>query len=121
MKGPWVWTFGFGLASLITRRGRLLPTALNGVLVANDSTATLTGRIERSTFHRNAFRYTAPITLLGVLLTSFYGIPNKGISHFMIFVGVCCIYYIAAFLLFHFVEVTLAFDRLFDSKIGRAS
>src|SRR5262245_40221839 len=105
MKGPWVWTFGFGLASFITRRGRLLPATLDGVLVANDCTAALTGRIERSTFHRNALRYTIPITLLGVLLTSFYGIPNTGISKALIFLGVCCIYYIAAFLLFHFVEV----------------
>jgi hypothetical protein len=115
MKGPWVWTFGFGLAIFVTSRGRLLPAALNGVLVANESTAAMTARIERSTFHRNAVHYTVPITLLGILLTSFYGIPHKGLSYMMIFVGVCCIYYIAAFLFFHFVEVTLAFHALFES------
>jgi len=115
MKGPWVWTFGYGLASLITYRGRLLPAALGGVLIANETTAAVMARIERSTFHRNAMRYTVPITLLGIVLTSFYGIPNKGISHYMIFVGICAIYYIAAFLLFHFIEITMAFHDLFES------
>jgi hypothetical protein len=33
----------------------------------------------------------------------------------MIFVAVCAIYYIAAFLLFHFIELILAFQGLFDS------
>ena len=115
MKGPWVWTFGYGLASFITYRGRLLPAALNGVLVANETTAAVMARIERSTLHRSALRYTLPITSLGILLTSFYGIPNKGISYYMIFVGICAIYYVAAFLLFHFVEVTLAFHDLFEA------
>jgi hypothetical protein len=115
MKGPWVWTFGYGLASFITYRGRLLPAALNGVLVANQTTVAVMARIERSTFHRNALRYTVPITLLGALLTSFYGIPNGGIAYPMIFIGICSIYYVAAFLLFHFVEVTLAFNDLFES------
>jgi hypothetical protein len=115
MKGPWVWTFGFGLASFIVDRGRLLPAALNGVLIANEATAAATARIERSTFHRNAFHYTLPITLLGAFLTFVYGIPSKGISYLFVFVGVCLIYYIAAFLLFHFVEITLAFHYLFQS------
>ena len=115
MKGPWVWTFGFGLAAIIAHRGRLLPAALTGVLVANECTAQLTARIERSTLHRKALRYTIPITLLGVVLTSFYGIPHNGMSYWMIFIGVCCIYYVAAFLLFHFVEVTLAFHGVFES------
>ena len=115
MKGPWVWTFGYGLASFITYRGRLLPAALNGVIVANETTARVMARIERSTLHRSALWYTLPISLFGIVLTSFYGIPNKGISHYMIFVGICAIYYIAAFLLFHFVEVTLAFNDLFES------
>jgi len=115
MKGPWVWTFGFGLASFITNRGRLLPAALDGVLFTNEGTATVLARIERSTFHWCALRYTVPITLLGILLTGFYGIPNKGISYYLIYAGVCAIYYIAAFLLFHFIEVTLAFHDLFES------
>jgi len=115
MKGPWVWTFGAGLASFIVDRGRLLPATLGGVLVPNEITAAATARIERSTFHRNAYRLTVPITGLGVFLTAMYGIPNKGLSYFCIFVGVCAVYYIAAFLLFHFVEFTLAFHHLFQS------
>ena len=37
-KGPWVWTFGYGLATFVTKRGRLLPLDINGVLVANEVT-----------------------------------------------------------------------------------
>jgi hypothetical protein len=76
MKGPWVWTFGFGLASFVSQRGRRLPLDINGVLAPNEVTAALTGRVERSTRHRNAYAYTIPITLLGLFLTSAYGIPN---------------------------------------------
>ena len=115
MKGPWVWTFGYGLASFVTQQGRLLPAAVNGVLVANEVTAAMTARIEKSTYHKKAIPYTLPITLLGILLTHFYGIPVSGIAHYMIFVGVCAIYYCAAFLLFHFVEFTSAFHDVFAS------
>jgi hypothetical protein len=115
MKAPWVWTFGYGLASFIGDRGRLLPAAINGVLVHNEVTAAVASRIERSTFHRNALRYTIPMSALGVFLTSVYGIPNKGVAYYLIFVGVCAIYYIAGFLLFHLIEVTLAFNDLYDS------
>lgn len=115
MKGPWVWTFGYGLALFVGRAGRFLPAALDGILVTNEVTAAAMARIERSTRHRNAYRYTVPVTILGVLLTSVYGIPHRGVAYFMIFVGVCAIYYVAAFLLFHFVEVTLAFHDLLES------
>jgi hypothetical protein len=115
MKAPWVWTFGFGLASFVSRRGRLLPLDINGVLAPNEVTAALTARIERSTRYRNAYRFTVPITLLGVFLTAAYGIPNSGFAYYAIFVGVCAIYYIAAFLLCHFVETILAFHELFES------
>jgi hypothetical protein len=115
MKGPWVWTFGVGLASLVSKRGRLLPLDINGVLVPTEVTAALTGRIERSALHRYAYRYTVPITLLGAFLTSAYGIPNSGFAYYAIFMGVCAIYYTAAFLLCHFVEVILAFHELFES------
>jgi hypothetical protein len=115
MKGPWVWTFGYGLASFITYRGRFLPASIVGVIVANEITAAAMARIQRSTYHRNALIYTLPTTFLGVLLTHFYGIPNSGISYYLIFAGICSIYYIAAFLLFHFVEVTGAFHNLFES------
>lgn len=114
-KGPWVWTFGYGLASFITRQGRLLPIAVNGVLVPNEVTAAMTVRIEQSTRHQKAWRYTLPITLVGVFLTAVYGIPNVGVAYYMIFVGLCSIYYIAAFLLFHFVEITRAFHSLLES------
>ena len=115
MKGPWVWTFGWGLAAFVVHRGRFLPAALNGVLVANAATAAATARIDRSTFHRQARTYTVPITGIGVFLTSCYGIPNKGIAYWMIFVGICSIYYVAAFLLFHFVELIRAFHDLFEA------
>jgi hypothetical protein len=115
MKGPWVWTFGFGLASFIAIWGKKLPAALIGVLEPNEVLAEVTGKIERSTFHRYACRYTVPITLIGIFLTAMYGIPNRGKAYFMVFIGVCSIYYIAGFLLFHFVEVTLAFHRLYES------
>jgi hypothetical protein len=95
--------------------GRQLPISINGVLAPNDVTANMTGRIERSTFHRYAYWYTVPITALGIFLTATYGIPIKGIGRVVIFVAVCAIYYIAGFLLFHFVEVTLAFNELFES------
>jgi hypothetical protein len=114
-KGPWVWTFGYGLASFIAYRGRFLPAAIGGVLVANEVIAAMSARIQRATHHRNALPYTVPTTLLGVLLTYFYGIPHTGISYYLVFVGICFIYYVAAFLLFHFVEVTAAFHDLFES------
>jgi hypothetical protein len=115
MKGPWVWTFGYGLAFFIMDRGRLLPSALNGVLVPNEVTAAVTARIDRSTRHRNAYRYTLPITLLGVFLTFVYGIPNRGAAYILLYLCVCLIYYISGFLLFHFIEVTFAFKMLFEA------
>jgi hypothetical protein len=114
MKAPWVWTFGFGLASFVMLQGRLLPITINGVLAPSEVTARVTARIERSTFHRYAYHYTAPITALGIFLTAAYGIPAKGVGRVLIFVAVCAIYYIAGFLLFHFVEVTLAFHEMFE-------
>jgi hypothetical protein len=115
MKGPWVWTFGVGLASFVMSRGRILAAALDGVLMPNEVTAAATARIDRSTRHRNAYRYTLPITLLGVFLTYMYGIPNRGLAYTLLFLGLCSIYYIGAFLLFHFIEVTFAFHTLFEA------
>jgi len=114
MKGPWVWTFGYGLASFVRDRGKLLPLILGGILVPNEVSAAVSARLARSTLHRSAYRYTVPITLVGVFLTSMYGSPNKGIAYYLVFMGVCAIYYVAAYLLFHFVEVILAFEHLFD-------
>ncbi len=115
MTGPWVWTFGYGLASFVRQRGRLVPAMLDGVLVSNEVTTAAMTRIEQSTLHSKAWRYTFPITLLGVFLTFVYGVPNRGIAYWMIFVGVCAIYYVAAYLLHHFVEIILAFHGLFES------
>jgi hypothetical protein len=114
MKGPWVWTFGYGLASLVMDRGPVLAASLNGVLTPSEVTAAAVTRIERSTRHRNAYRFTVPITLLGVFLTYVYGIPNGGLAYIFLFLGVCAIYYIAAFLLFHLIEVIFSFHLLFD-------
>jgi hypothetical protein len=115
MKGPWVWTFGYGMAYFIMDRGPILANSLNGVLVPDDVTATAVTRIERSCRHRNAFRFTIPITLLGVFLTYVYGIPSRGLAYALSFLGVCAIYYIGGFLLFHLIEVVLAFQILFDA------
>jgi hypothetical protein len=115
MKGPWVWTFGFGLASFVMDSGRKLPATLDGILVTNETTAAALSRIERSTYHRNALRYTFPTTFLGAFLTAMYGIPQAGFSYVAIFAGVCAVYYIGAYLLFHFVEITLAFHCLFEN------
>lgn len=115
MKGPWVWTFGYGLAFFIMDRGRALPLALDGVLVPSDLTTKVSNRIAASTYHANALRYTVPLTLLGVFLTYAYGIPNKGIAYVLLYSCVLLIYYISGFLLFHFIEVTFAFKMLFDS------
>ena len=118
MKGPWVWTFGYGLAFFIMDRGRTLPLDLNGVLVPTELTAKVGQRIDASTRHSNALRYTVPLTLLGVFLTYVYGIPNKGMAYVLLYICVLLIYYVSGFLLFHFIEVTLAFKMLFDSMDG---
>jgi hypothetical protein len=114
MKGPWVWTFGYGLAFFVMDRGPALAASLNGILVPREVTAAAVVRIDRSTHHRNAYRYTVPITVLGVFLTYVYGIPNRGLAYVFLFLGVCAIYYIAAFLLFHLIEVIFAFHGLFE-------
>lgn len=114
MKGPWVWTFGYGLAAFVTRRGRLLPVDLDGVFESNETVASAAARIYQATRHRRALKCTIPVTLLGVVLTAMYRIPTSGIAYAILFVMTCSIYYVAAFLLFHFVEVTLAFDQLLE-------
>lgn len=115
MKGPWVWTFGYGLAFFIMDRGRTLPLALEGVLVPNELTVRVCHRIGASTYHKNALPYTVPLTLLGVFLTYAYGIPNRGLAYVLVYFCVLLIYYISGFLLFHFIEVTFAFKMLFDA------
>jgi hypothetical protein len=115
MKGPWVWTFGYGMAYFIMDRCPVLANSLNGVLAPNAVTAAAVTRIERSCRHRNALRFTIPITLLGVFLTYAYGIPSRGLAYVLIFVGVCAIYYIGGYLLFHFIEVIFSFQILFDA------
>jgi hypothetical protein len=114
MKGPWVWTFGYGLASFIRDRGRAIPLELEGVLVSNDLVHKVMKRIGASTYHLNAWPYTVPLTLLGVFLTYVYGIPNRGLAYFLLYFCVLLIYYISGYLLFHFIEVTFSFKMLFD-------
>jgi hypothetical protein len=114
MKGPWVWTFGYGLAFFIMDRGRTLPAELKGVLVDNEIVAEVTARIDRSTRHRYAYPFTVPITLLGIFLTYVYGIPNRGLAYFLLYFCVLLIYYIGGFLLFHFVQVIFTFETLFN-------
>jgi hypothetical protein len=116
MKGPWVWTFGWGLASFIARRGPLLTLHVNAVFDSSDAVASATARIERATRHRAALRYTIPITALGILLTIAYRPPVDGLSYAIVFALVCSIYYVGGFLLFHFLEVTLAFDQLLNAE-----
>ena len=113
MKGPWVWTFGYGLAFFIMDRGRTLPAELKSVLVENEILAEVTARIDRSTRHRYAYPFTVPITVLGIFLTYVYGIPNKGLGYFLLYFCVLLIYYIGGFLLFHFVQVIFAFELFF--------
>lgn len=115
MKGPWVWTFGYGMAYFVMDRGPAFASSLSSIFVPNDVIAASITRIERSTRHRNAFRYTIPMTLLGVFLTYVYGIPNRGLAYIFLFLGVCAIYYIAAFLFCHLIEVIFAFHMLFDT------
>jgi len=120
MKGPWVWTFGYGLAFFIMDRGRTLPLELNGILVPTELTTKVANRIQASTYHSNALRYTVPLTLLGVFLTYAYGIPNRGVSYVLLYLCVLSIYYISGFLLFHFIEVTFAFKMLFDGAMAKS-
>lgn len=120
MKGPWVWTFGWGLASFIAARGRLLPLDVMGIFEPSDATAAAVERINRSTRHRYALLFTIPVTVIGVILTTGYVLPTSGIARGILFVGVCSIYYVGAFLLFHFIEVTRAFDGLLESE-GRVT
>lgn len=116
MKGPWVWTFGYGLASLVMHRGRLLPLDLNGIFQPSPVVASAVVRMDRSTRHKYAWKYTVPITILGGFLTAKYQLPTSGIAYGILFVMTCSIYYIAAFLLFNFVETTLGFDELLESE-----
>jgi hypothetical protein len=120
MKGPWVWTFGYGLAFFIMDRGRILPLDLNGILVPTELTTEVANRVQASTYHSNALPYTVPLTLLGVFLTYAYGIPNKGLSYILLYLCVLSIYYIGGFLLFHFIEVTFAFKMLFDGAVSKS-
>lgn len=115
MKGPWVWTFGWGLVWIICRQGRQLPATLNELLRTNDVMASVTARMERSTLHRHALPYTIPITALGIGLTYAYGIPHSGAAFLMILVGISSIYYAGAFILFHLIEVTMSFHHIFKS------
>jgi hypothetical protein len=114
LKGPWVWTFGYGLALFIRRNGLRFANDVRNILEDNSSTALAISGIERSTLHRFAWKYTLPITGVGLLLTIAYGIPNPGVSYWMILFGILSIYYVAAYLLYAFVTMTSSFHELFN-------
>jgi len=114
MKGPWVWTFGAGLAMFIMNSGRHLAVSLTSVLSPGEAVLAAAARIERSTLHRAALRYTLPITVAGIVLTWAYVLPNDGLGRLILSLMTISIYYIGGFLLFHFVEIMRAFHELFD-------
>lgn len=112
MKAPWVWTFGWGLALFIQRQGMAVPISLNAILSSGTVMAMATARIENSIFHRKAVPYTTFTTAIGLPLTYLYGIPNSGLAYILIFLGILSIYYIAGYILYHFVEVSMSFHYI---------
>lgn len=133
MNGLWVWTLGYGLASFVTTQGRRLSLDVDGVLEPSNTIADAITRVEEelepnrtianavkkidaATEHRSASRYTIPITLIGAVLTAGYGVPGGWVASAFTYLGVCAIYYVGGFLLFHFVEVTLAFHSLLERQ-----
>ncbi|HEX9901096.1 MAG TPA: hypothetical protein VGC81_17845, partial [Candidatus Methylomirabilis sp.] len=111
---PVVWTFGYGLAEFVRRAGRTLPAMLDGILEPDEAAQEVAARLDRATRHRNAVPYTATITALGIILTLLYRVPVDGLAKGLVFIGICAIYYIAAYLLFHFMTVIQAFHCLFE-------
>lgn len=116
LNGLWVWTLGYGLASFVAIQGRRLPLDIGGVLEPSVTTFDATKRIDAATQHRRALWYTVPITLIGAALTAGYGVPGGWVAAAFTYLAICAIYYVAGFLLFHFVEVTLAFHTLLERQ-----
>lgn len=113
MQGLWVWTFGWGLASLIQSEGRNFANDLRSVLDPGPTVAVFVGQLERGTSHRAALWWTTPISLGGFVLTILYGVPVEGLGRWLVILGVTSIYYVGGFLLFHFVSVIRSFTVLY--------
>lgn len=116
MKGPWVWTFGWGLAAFVAVRGPLIALDVGGLFEPGDVVARAVLRVDRACRHRFALKFTIPITIIGVISTVGYALPTQGVPYAILFAGICSIYYVGAFLLFHFVEVVMAFNDLLEGE-----
>ena len=115
LKAPWVWTFGWGLHSFIRLSSSVLCLALLGVFRPTSAVAEAVSLIERSSSHRAAMASTIPTTLLGIILTAIYRVPLEGLAEILVFIGIISIYYVAGFLLFHFLLIIVAFHRLYEA------
>ncbi len=113
MWAPAVWTLGWGLETFVRREGRGAPNTLTNVLENGPISHDLAASLDRSTRHRSALPYTLFTSAVGVVLTFAYALPVDGIGRIFVFVAVVSIYYVAGFLLFHFVQVTAAFNRVY--------
>lgn len=114
MIAPWVWTFGYGLMFFIMKSGKSLANELSQIFEPCEAISIATIKIEKSTLHKSALPLTLAVTVLGTLLTSMYRVPHHGMSYYLITVAVISIYYVGAYLLFHFVGVISAFHALYE-------
>lgn len=115
MIAPWVWTFGYGLMTFIMTSGKSVANELNQIFEPGEEIAKATIRIEKSTLHRSALLLTLPVTILGALLTFMYRVPHYGASYYLITTAVISIYYVASYILFHFLGVLSAFHGLYEN------
>ena len=113
MKGLWVWTLGVGLMVFIMRHGQSFANTVRSLLDDSDTAHESVAQIALATQHRTAIRFTVPITFAGTLLTLVYRVPHTGASYWFLTALVIWIYYVASFLLAHFVGVISAFNKLY--------
>lgn len=118
MQGVWVFSLGWGLAGFVRAEGRGFANDLLAVLEPSPAVAQLVGIVERSTKHRAALPITVPVSILGFVLTIAYGVPLEGLARWVVTLGVTSIYYVAAFLLWHFVGVIRGFNVLYRDIQG---
>ncbi len=114
LQGLWVWTFGWGLALFIRREGLGFGNSLVSLFEPSDALSTMVGMIEQSTSHRRALALTGPISAFGFLLTVSYSIPTDRWWRWLVVLGITSIYYVAAFILWHFLGVIRAFNVLYN-------
>ncbi len=115
MLGVWVWTFGWGLAAFARAEGLGFANDLRLVFDNESELSPVISRIEDGVSHRRALVATAPITLLGFILTLGYGVPLVGVGKWLVVFGITAIYYVAAFLLWSFASTTRAFHYLYSA------